>query len=297
MINKKRIRNVSNYLYAIKDGEDFFVVKEAGDVSLKKMKRIGFSDGLINGAQVLPSIVGPVTRFNAKGGFYKFKNLPMETVYRSVCVKDWHGNDHYVDVPYKRYPRENIMPPSVELKIVDIKGAYYFISPKMRKSVAEEQNNKHIINLFLELFGSCEIFNQSYESAISTIPTKRVNWHILPEGEYPWNRMLQLAGNLLSKRVGKSKMQKHNITTIARYKPKEIIYGIGGFRGYLVFVFPEKNLFVMENVIYGNATYVFDDNWERFSQLTKAEIIKNNFQKYRFEHHKGWEDKIKEILS
>ena len=297
MINKKRIRNVSNYLHAIKDGEDFFVVKEVGEVSPKKIKSIGFADGLSNGAQVLPGIVGSVTRFNAKGGFYKFKNLPMETVYRSVCMQDWHGNDHYVDVPYKRYPRKMIAPPSVELKVVDIKGVLYFISPKMKKSEAEEENNKHVINLFLELFGSCEIFNQSYELAISNIPTKRVNWHILPEGEYPWERILQLAGDLSSRRVGKSKMQKHNIVTIVNYKPKEIIYGIGGFRGYLVFVFPEKNLFVMENVMYGNATYVFDDDWEQFSQLTKAEIIQNDFQKYRFEHHKGWEGYIKRILS
>lgn len=297
MINKKSIRNVSNYLFAIKDGEEFFVVKNANDVSQQLIKSIGFSNGLINGVQVLPRAMGPVSKFNAEGGFIKLIDLPMETMYRTICVQDWHGNDHYVDVPYKRYQRENIKAPSVELKIVEMDGVFYLVSPKMNKSDSEDENNKHVINLFLELFGSCEIFNQSYEPAISTIPTTRVNWHILPEGEYPWERLSQIAGNLSSYRAGKAKMQRHNIRIIESYNPKNMIYGMGGFRGYLIFVFPERNLFVMENVMYGNATYVFENEWEQFSQLTKAEIIQNNLQRYRFEHREGWEDNIRKILS
>lgn len=296
MINKKRIRNVNNYLFAIKDDEEFYVVKNASDVSLKKVKEIGFSEGLISGVQVLPIAKGPVSRFNANGGFSRLKDLPKETMYRTICMKNWQGNYQYVDIPYERYQREIIKAPSVELKIVDIDDVFYFVSPKMKKTDSEDGNNKHIINLFLELFDSCEVFNQSYEPTISSVPATRVNWEILPEGEYPWERLSQIAGNLSSTRVGKAKMQRHNISTIERYNPQRMIYGVGGFRGYLVFVFPEKNIFVMENVMYGNATYIFENDWEQFSQLTKAEIIHNNLQKHRFEHRKGWEDEIRKVL-
>lgn len=297
MINKVRIRNIDNYLFGIHNGDVFFVSKKMNEVPEDRLRFLGYSDNLSNGEQVLPRAIGPISRFNSNGSFIKLKDLPMETRYREVCVKDWHGDYHYVDVPYKRYQREEIPAPSIELKIVENQGELYLVSPKMEKVDSNAAQIKHIINLFLELFGSCEILNQSFEPTISSIPTRRVNWQILPEGEYPWKRLAQLAGNLSSTRVGKAKIQEHNVDAILKYKPSELIYGVGGFRGYLVFKFPTKNLFVMENVMYGNATYVFENDWEQFSRLTKAEIIQNSLEKSRIEHRSGWENEINRILS
>lgn len=291
------LRNIDNYLFGIQDGEDFFVSKKLDEVTSDKLHFLGYSDVTSNGEQVLPRIVGSVSRFNSEGGFIRLKDLPMETRYREVCVKDWHGNYHYVDVPYKRYQRQEIPAPSVELKIVDNNSEMLIVSPKLNKSEANVSQIKHTINLFLELFGSCEILNSSLVPAISSIPTRRVNWKILPEGEYPWKRLSQLAGDLSSSRVGKAKIQEHNFDAILKYNPVEIIYGAGGFRGYLVFRFPTKNLFVMENALYGNATYVFENDWEKFSHLTKAEIIQNNLEKGRIEHRSGWENAIDKLLS
>lgn len=52
----------------------------------------------------------------------------------------------------------------------------------------------------------------------------------------------------------------------------------------------------MENMIYGNATYVFRDNWEELSKLSKAEIIKNNLQDKRFVHRESWPYQISALL-
>ena len=55
----------------------------------------------------------------------------------------------------------------------------------------------------------------------------------------------------------------------------------------------------MESIFYGNAIYVFDENWKKLSQKTKAEILKNNLQVERITHNgqrKNWIGKIKEIL-
>jgi hypothetical protein len=297
MIEKKRIKNVDHYLFGLQDGEEFFVGKKQNELSINKLQLLGFSNTLINGEQVLPSILGPISRFNANGNFIKLKDLPMETKYREICVKDWHGNYHYVDVPYRRYQRCNIPAPSVELKIVENGGDFYIVSPLQQRIEKNMADIKHVVNLFLELFGSCDILTKELVPTISDIPARRVNWHILPEGEYPWTRLAQLAGDIASKSERTSKVQEHRFHTMLKYNPSEYIYGAGGFRGYLVFRFPNKNLFVMENVMYGNATYIFENDWKQFSQLTKAEIIQNNLEKGRLEHRSGWESEIEKFLN
>ena len=296
MIEKIRIRNIDNYLIGISNDNNFYVCKKVNEISLELIKKIGFSDVVDVGEQILPRIVGAITRFNAQGGFIKLKDLPMETCYREIAVKDWHGNYHYVDVPYKRYQRKEILPPSIELKVVEKDGILFLSSPLLLRNDNNRGVIKHVINLFLELFGSCEILDESLLPVLSSIPTRKVNWKILPEGEYPWKRLAKVAGDLESPRSGKAKIQEHCIDAILKYRPTDIVYGSGGFRGYLVFRFPEKDLFVMENVMYGNATYVFENNWEQFSQLTKAEIINNRFQKDRIEHRTGWENQIDKLL-
>lgn len=296
MIEKIRIRNVDNYLIGIPKDKNFYVCKKVNEVSPTLKKSIGFSNIIEVGEQILPQIVGSVSRFNAQGGFLKLKDLPMEICYREIAVKDWHGNYHYVDVSYKRYQRKEIPAPGVEIKITEKDGVFFFTSPLLVRDEGCQTAIKHVINLFLELFGSCEVLDESFIPALSSIPTKRVNWKILPEGEYPWKRLAKIAGDIESPRSGKAKIQEHCIDVISRYNPTELIYGAGGFRGYLIFRFPDKNIFVMENVVYGNATYVFENDWLKFSQLTKAEIINNRLQKDRIEHRNGWEVKIDKLL-
>ncbi len=58
----------------------------------------------------------------------------------------------------------------------------------------------------------------------------------------------------------------------------------------------DKNLFVMENAFAGNATYVFKDDWINISQLTKAQILKENLQEDRLIHKKNWKRLITEKL-
>jgi hypothetical protein len=296
MIEKIRIRNIDNYLIGIQEGSRFYVCKKLVEIPSSIIAKVGFTNTTEVGNQVLPKILRSISRFNAQGSFVKLKDLPMETCYREIAVKDWHGNYHYVDIPYKRYQRKIIPAPSIEIKIIENAGVLYVISPFLIRNEKSRTLIKHVINLFLELFSSCEILDDSFAPAISAIPTKRVNWEILPPGEYPWKRLATMIADIASNKEGKIKLQEHTVDVITKYNPSSLVYGAGGFLGYLVFVFPEKNIFLMENVMYGNATYVFENDWEKFSQLTKAEIINNHLQKERFEHRSGWEAKINKLL-
>lgn len=69
-----------------------------------------------------------------------------------------------------------------------------------------------------------------------------------------------------------------------------------GFSRYVVFGFPQKNLYVVESMVYGNATYMFARDWESLSRMTKAEILEGGLHEQRLVHRLGWEDEVRRLL-
>ena len=55
-------------------------------------------------------------------------------------------------------------------------------------------------------------------------------------------------------------------------------------------------MYVLESVYTNNATYIFGDDWEHLSQLSKAEILKDGLQDVRLIHNDNWKHDIDEIL-
>lgn len=295
MIRNKKIKNVDIHIMGIQQGDDFYVGKKVDEVSSNLLKKIGFPDNATEGIKLLGRIVGPVSRLNVNGSYIRLRDRPKEIKYREICVKDWHGNYHYVDIPYERYQRLEIPAPEAELQTAMINNELFIISERLTHTEANNARNRHVINLFLEYFGDCEVFNAQLRTTLAEIPVRRVNWEILPQGEYPWERIpsdgIKKDGS--SQRI----LQRHTYDTIKHFHPTSITIGTGGFRGYIVFAFPEKNLFILENMLYGNATYVFDNNWEEFSQLSKGEILNSGLLQERIVHREGWESSISRLFS
>lgn len=126
---------------------------------------------------------------------------------------------------------------------------------------------------------------------------KRLNWTILPPGKYPWSKLSGLVQPILDKaKDGNAPVIKDRLSRIAARVPEFVAVGHGGYRGYVVFGFPKKGVFVLESAYYGNATYVFDQNWEQLSKMTKAEILDGNLQKQRIIHREGWSGTINQLL-
>ncbi|MCF8070051.1 MAG: hypothetical protein K9L30_15830 [Desulfobacterales bacterium] len=267
---------------------------------------IGFTTSLEDGERVLPSSeFGPVSRYNAEGKEIIHKDQPMETAYRQVewTWEQWAGRydtetmSKIVDVPYKRYPRTFVPPPSIELSIVtNKKGEKFLVAPKMAIDFNNPENLLHCINIFLEIFNYCQIMTGNLESyAIKNV--KSLNWHILPPGKYPWKKLEgQLKPLIEKEKEQKQIVIKHRLELITGYDPEFVAVGKAGFAGYLIFGFPRKNLYVLESLYYGNATYIFEENWETLSKLTKAEILTGNFQKDRFIHRVKWDGHIRKLL-
>lgn len=128
-------------------------------------------------------------------------------------------------------------------------------------------------------------------------PTKRLNWQILPPGKYPWERVQTAVQPIVTQaKRGNQAVINRRLEVVSESQPEFVAIGQAGFNGYIVFGFPAKNLYVLESAFYGNATYVFEENWESLSQKTKAEILNEALQKARIIHISGWEQAIRALL-
>jgi hypothetical protein len=305
LIKQKRVGNIDRYTKMIKPGATIRV--GIGDIShfTIQLQRAGFSPAMSAGETILPTVIGPVSLYNAEGREIIHKDQPKETCYRQVewHWEEWHGpytipQSKIVDVPYERYPRTPLLPPSVEMTICQtISSGTIVVGPEITYSDANKESLTHVVNLFLEVFGECQFFTADLNQIIK-VPIKRLNWQLLPPGERPWalvHRDLQPVISRAPK--GNQVVIEHRLETINQYGSDFAAIGRGGFQGYVVLGFIGRQLFVLESLMYGNATYVLGQNWEDISKLTKAEILREDLQKVRLIHREGWERKIHELLA
>jgi hypothetical protein len=302
-LRKKRIRSLLANLPAELQGYKV-VVAAPVDVTAEQLRRLGINVPLEVGTSILPAVVGPVTRFNAEGKNIVHRDRPKETRYRQVMWTwtELHGLDEVeqegiCDVPYKRYPRTFVPPPSVELLVAIHEGNPLVVAPEVSVDFENEAPLLHVVNVFLEAFGSCRILQQTLEPVAVTV-TRRLNWSLLPPGVTPWKTLEpELRKVIESQSKGKKPVAAFRLEYINRYRPEFVAVGNGGFSGYVVFGFPRLGFYILECAKYANATYVFEKDWEQLAQLTKAEILDNNLQAARFIHVEGWKDHVARLFN
>jgi hypothetical protein len=308
MIKKKRIVNLESSLGFVKKGTKVAVGIKKPERYQDILGKIGFSLPLNVGDSVLPSAsLGPISKNNAEGKYVKHKDRPMETAYRTV---EWHWEEfdgpydrversRLVDVPYKRYPRTFVPPYSVEITVLKtVEGEFVLISPSIEYSDDSKEPLKHTLNLFLEIFGECQLFTEDLNEIIKA-PIRRLNWRVLLAGRMPWEQLRQEIEPIVqSAPEGNRPFILHRLKTINNFSPDFAAVGTAGFKGYVILGFASKNLYVCESIFYGNATYIFAEGWEELSKKNKAEILDNNLQKDRLIHRaESWDRRINEWLS
>lgn len=306
IIRKRRIRTLKPYRGLLTGKKGLVIGVTSLDRFSNILGRIGFTRALENGESVLPTCAfGPVSQFNAEGKYIKHKNQPMETAYRTV---EWHWEEwsgpydripqsKFVDVPYQRYPRTFINPPSLELKIVtNSDGQTIIASPQFGNIEENEDKIIHAINLFLEIFGECQFFTENLD-AIIKVPLKRLNWRILPPGRRLWQVLQKEVDPLIKQaRKGNQSVIRHRLQVINKRGPDFTAVGESGFYGYIIFGFSKKNIYALESLYYGNATYIFGERWEELSKMTKSEILNEKLQKDRIIHREGWEGRLGQVF-
>jgi hypothetical protein len=230
----------------------------------------------------------------------------METVYRQQewTWEEWHGpytitRSKIVDVPYERYPRTPIPPSAIELSVAtDVSGDKVVIAAALDYTDANSDTLLHSVNLVRELFGEAELLTENL-APFTGLKLRRLNWEVLPPGEMPWPQLRERLDPVL-KELGERKgpaVEYRLALLTEEFTPDFTAVGRAGFSGYLIFGFKDKDLYVLESVHYGNATYVFDEDWERLSQLSKAEILAEDLHEARVIHRETWEREIRNLLT
>ncbi len=307
MIRGKRIRSLDKYFKAIESGATIIIGISDIEAHAAKLKLAGFTGDLNVGETILPSSrFGPRSRYNANGDYEIHRDQPKETLTRLVDWEweEWHGQytvtqSKLVDVPYERYPRTFLPPPSVELRIATNEGgAKVVVCPGVVLSEENEETLLHTGNLFLEIFEECQIFTTNLEQIVRG-PIVRLNWEVLPPGKRPWDKMRQEVKPIVDQQESEQKKTLiwRRFESVNSYEPDFLAVGRAGFSGYIVFGFGDRSLYVLESIHLGNATYVFGEDWETLSQMTKAEILNQDLQVARLIHNTNWDANLQELMA
>lgn len=302
MIRRKKVRKLSPYKNSLPTTDKVYVAYSG--ITEAQLKRAGFPDNAKPGDTILPRVVGRVTGYNANGKRIIRRDQPMETAYRTVewHWTEWHGRDKveqskFVDVPYKRYPSDDVPPPSLEVTLVQgTNGSLSLVSDEVDGWKADEELLVHAINVFLELFGECTILDEE-RAEVLPANIQRVNWKFLPKGEYPFQRVKEELRPVLNRvKRGNRTFVEKRLERLNSFDPEFVVVGLSGFSGYILMAYPDRNLYVLESLLYGNATYVLDRDWEGISKLTKAQVLSNKLHKDRLIHRSNWFAKVKKLF-
>jgi hypothetical protein len=302
-IQKSRIVSPKAYLRTLACDDQFHVVFALnGEEATDALQRAGFSADAMAGESVLPPSHGSVSTFNSDGRDIVRKDLPKENRYIRTIYwrwREWSGKERgdYRDIYQDCYPREHIDAPVEELTLVEHDGRKLIVSALLKNNDQQLNRTTHVINLFLEIFGSCEIVSVNLKNFIPP-NVRRASWRMLPPGDYPWHRLKEHIAQAVSDSGEDFQLVIWNRQeTLQAHQPDEIFVGQGGFNDYLAYVFKKKRIIVLESVRKDNAIYVLGEDWKLLSQLSKAEILNGKRHLARIVHTKGWKNRLAEILA
>ncbi len=303
----KKIRKLNRFIPAL--GKNRTIVCGLADLLNHKniLLDLGFSPSLTEGESILPdSRYGTACRKNSEGWVEVHKNQPMETYYTPVVWrwKEFRGPyDHEEREetryrPGQRYPRTVHPPLGIELITRLRTDGQKVITTEFSEIIpANYQRIVDSINVLVEIFGECDILNEGLDTIIRG-EVKRLNWRVLPPGRHPWQLVKNEISDVLAReKPGNQAVIVKRLEAINHFDPEFVAIGQYGFSGYLIFGFPDKDLYLLESIFFGNATYVFGADWESLSKMSKAEILRSRLQKDRIIHQRSWPREITKVLS
>lgn len=278
LLPKEFDKNTIQIGVPVKENEDQKVgLKRAGDI-------------------VLPSgRFGAQSKRNAYGYSYVDKTKPKERRHVSTNWIRPYGNEKVspiaVDISRECYPQICVSAYEIELQLYKSESDDKYVIVNLTKEI-RERFLKEAINLLLEIYGVCYIFDKDIQIDDS-IKRQRCNWEILPAGEMPSKHIEKQ----LREHGKKADIyDKHRLEYIEKYHFEKAVEGVNGFKGYYAYV--SKKYCVLESAIYGNATYIIpENNWEILSQKTKKELFDEGYVIKKIDHTKSWEDTIRTIFA
>lgn len=189
------------------------------------------------------------------------------------------------------YPQICVPAYEIELQLFKGENGDRYVIANLTKEIRENML-KEAVNLLLEIYGVCYIFEKDIKIDYS-VKRQRCNWEILPAGEMPSKHIEK---QLREQGKNVDTFDRHRLEYIEKYHFEKQVIGVKGFKGYYAYV--SKKYCVLESAIYGNATYIIpEENWEILSQKTKKELFDEGYVIKKIDHTKSWEDTIRTIFA
>ena len=260
-------------------------------------------NGQINAGEpvLLPRTRGLFAARNLDGWAEKRKDLSKELREVSNWAPDWNGSGHHlVSRTIEAWPlqyhraRLNAISTTVLEQLRD--GAlirFRVDQPLSRDSDTFAIDLKFNMRLLREAVGAANVYDADLSDE-EFAKIQMVDWELLEPGST--DRVL----SKLATRRGVSAERMHvageRLRTLDWLGHDGFIVGTGRFSNYFGAKFGQR-LVALENLEYGNALYVFEENWEGLSKLSRTELIRRRDpQVHRIPHLPGWQSAIRKLL-
>jgi hypothetical protein len=277
-------------------------ITNADLASLAEFNLSATEGGISAGDPVLrPRTRGLFAARNLDGWVEKRKDLPKELREISSLAPDWNGNGHHLisrtveawPLQYHR-ARLNTISATVLEQLRD--GAlvrFRVDQPLSRSSETFVEDLKFNMRLLREAVGDARVYSADMsDEEFARIQT--VRWELLPPGSV--ERVLVQFATRRGVSEDRMRVAGDRLRTIDRLGHDGFIIGTGRFSNYFGAKFGQR-LVALENLEYGNALYVLEENWEELSKLSRSELIRRrDSQVHRIPHLPGWQSSIRKLL-
>lgn len=215
---------------------------------------------------------------------------------------DWSRGSHTSEHEVLAWPKEHIMPRNYRVSISEISedDSSIFFSAVIDTPLKKEEEGfdyslLYQCNLLQENFGSCDVFPFSNTKSVY-IATLNVKWELLPRGQ---KDILGFLSRSATRKNSVKPLQAEISDRISFFKSINVTQYIRGtqkFSAYIGAILP-NGFVLLENFRYGNAIYIFKNNWENFSKLDRLSLqsLRSN-DVIRIVHGPSWKEAVKKII-
>lgn len=260
-------------------------------------------DGIVAGAPAPPpASCGVYASRNLDGWEDKRTDLAKELREISNWAPNWHGSGHHlVSRTIQAWPVEHhaarlltISAAVLEPWMKDRASVRFRVDQPLHRDDSDFVGNLAFnLRLLREAVGDARIYGADFTDD-DFAKIQRVDWQFLPRGSGEEVLKRLAAGRIANE--AKMQVAAERIRVLDRLEHDGFIVGIGKFARYFGAKFGTRFV-VLENLEYGNAMYLFEENWEVLTQLTRTDLIKRRDPSvHRIPHVRGWQSVVRRFL-
>lgn len=249
-----------------------------------------------------PRSCGVRARRNLDGWQERRKDLAKEPRELSNWAPNWHGSGHHlVSRTIEAWPVEHHSARMLTISMAVLESPtreqipvrYRVDQPLHRDGSGFSKDLAFNLRLLREVVGDAHVYDAdlTYDDFASI---QRVDWELLPRGS--GEQVLKRLASGRNPDDARMQVAAERIRVLDSLNHDGFIVGAGRFARYFGAKFGAR-LVALENLEYGNALYVFEEDWETLTQLSRNELIKRRDPSvHRIPHVRGWQSVIRQLL-